>query len=344
MSVDRSLRSTFAAVLLVAALFIAMNRVVASAPLADWWLPLALAIIGAALVPNWNFARSLPDVDEEAAAPTLPGADVHTYRVAAQQVPRLQTMTIRPDPESAEYTVVTISEDTAKGEVLPFIETEVAPSATSTVKTFTTPAAPPRSPTPAPDITMPAAEPKFMSRTEASDPDKVVATMEASVAPAPDDSVTSTPRSEPEKEVIAEKTAAPQQPYEAEQIGTITPERVDQVMNDAPAADAPLVVETASPAITAQERDGIGTVGSPDDLTRLSGIGPKSAAALTAAGIDTFQKLASASDEQLRAAVAGIRLVGDVTSWASQAAYAARGDWAGLDQLKATLRRPSSGD
>ena len=65
MSVDRSLRSAFAAILLVAALFIAMNRIVASAPVADWFLPLALFIVGAALLPNWNLSRSRSDVEAD---------------------------------------------------------------------------------------------------------------------------------------------------------------------------------------------------------------------------------------------------------------------------------------
>ena len=265
MSVDRSLRSTFAAILLVAALFIAMNRVVASAPVADWFLPLVLFILGAALVPNWNFSRGASAADEEEEALALPGADVHTFRVSAQQVPRLQTMTIRPDPESSEYTVVTVSEDTPTitGDVLPFIETEIIANTTVT----SAPAA-----TPAP--------------------------------PAP----------------VAEAPAAPPAPI------------AEPAPTEAPAA--PTTATAPAPS----------TEGGMDDLTKLNGIGPKSAAALTAAGIDTYQKLASASEEQIRAAVAGVRLVGDVTSWASQAAYAARGDWAGLDQLKAALRKPSSGD
>src|SRR5262249_20577968 len=109
MSVDRSLRSTFAAILLVAALFVTMNRVVASAPIGDWWLPLALFIVGVAFLPNWNFSRSQPDEDEEEDQPlALPGSDVHTYRVSAQHVPKLHTMTIRPDPEASEYRLVTI--------------------------------------------------------------------------------------------------------------------------------------------------------------------------------------------------------------------------------------------
>jgi predicted flap endonuclease-1-like 5' DNA nuclease len=327
MSVDRSTRSAFAALLLIAALFIAMNRIVASAPLGDWWLPLVLFILGAALLPNWDFSRSQPNTDEEDQAQALLGSDVHTYRISEQQVPRLHTMTIRPDPESAEYRTVTVTEEAlGQSDILPFIEADISGGGTSTAR-----------------INNPAAAPSFMSQTEAANPDLVMAKTEAPIAPAADDSVTATPR-EPEKEVIAEKTAAPQQPYEAAQVGTITPEQVDQVMNDAPAAVAPLVSEVASPVIAAQERDGAGTVGSADDLARLNGIGPKSAAALKAAGIDSFHKLANSSEDQIRAAVAGVRLVGDVTTWAQQAAYAARGDWAGLTEFNNAQRKAANGD
>ncbi|MBI1258407.1 MAG: hypothetical protein GC204_13130 [Chloroflexi bacterium] len=254
MSVDRSLRSTLAAILLVAALFIAMNRIVASAPVADWFLPLALLIVGAALVPNWNISRSRADDEEE--DETLSGADVHTYRIEAQQVPRLQTMTIRPDPETSER-VVTITEDTA-GDVLPFIETEVVPDIT---------------PTPPP--TPPPAAPTMPAPSDAAEPESVMAETEAPVAPAPDDS---------------------------------------------------------------------GTVGSPDNLTKINGVGPKSAAALKAAGIDSFNKLANSSEDQIRAALSGVRLVGDVSTWAQQASYAAQGDWAGLNEFNAAQRKPATGD
>jgi predicted flap endonuclease-1-like 5' DNA nuclease len=152
--------------------------------------------------------------------------------------------------------------------------------------------------------------------------------------PPPDDSVTTTPLTDPEQRVVSEKTAAPQQPYEAAQIGEITPER---------AADPniPEMSAAASPAIVEQEREG--TVASPNDLVIIDGIGAKSAAALRAAGIDSFQKLANASPDQIRAALAAakVRVIGEVESWSHQAAYAAREDWAGMRQFN--RERRSSG-
>ncbi len=79
--------------------------------------------------------------------------------------------------------------------------------------------------------------------------------------------------------------------------------------------------------------------GKADDLTRIEGIGPKMAAALRAAGIDTFAKLAASSEEALRAAIsaAGMNFSPSLPTWAEQAGYAARGDMAGLKQFQQTL-------
>jgi len=77
----------------------------------------------------------------------------------------------------------------------------------------------------------------------------------------------------------------------------------------------------------------------PDDLTVIEGIGPKVAAALSDAGIDTFARLAGASDDELRAAIhaGGIRLAPTLATWAQQAAYAERGDWEGLKEFQQSL-------
>jgi predicted flap endonuclease-1-like 5' DNA nuclease len=191
------------------------------------------------------------------------------------------------------------------------------------------------------DTGKPAAALKHTARTEYANPDVSVAAQEAAPPPPPDESVTSTERSEPEKQVVADTMSAPQQPYDAEKIGTITPEQAARVMDDstdnAHDADVPVVTEAASPRVAAQEVNGEGSVGSADDLVKIDGIGPKISAALKAAGIDSFQKLANTSPETLRTIIndAGVRLIGEIDSWTQQASYAARGDWAGLDNFNA---------
>jgi predicted flap endonuclease-1-like 5' DNA nuclease len=65
----------------------------------------------------------------------------------------------------------------------------------------------------------------------------------------------------------------------------------------------------------------------PDDLTRIKGIGPKTAAALAGGGVRTFAELAAASRQQIERILreAGVRS-GDVDGWREQAALAARGE------------------
>jgi predicted flap endonuclease-1-like 5' DNA nuclease len=77
----------------------------------------------------------------------------------------------------------------------------------------------------------------------------------------------------------------------------------------------------------------------PDDLTVIEGIGPKMSAALAAAGIDTYAKLAAASEDMIREAIsaAGMRFAPSLVTWAEQAAYAAKGDWDGLKTFTDSL-------
>ncbi len=79
--------------------------------------------------------------------------------------------------------------------------------------------------------------------------------------------------------------------------------------------------------------------GKPDDLTIIEGIGNKMSNALKAAGIDTFAKLAQASEAQIVAAIeaAGMRFAPSLPTWSEQAAYAQRGDWAGLEAFQKQL-------
>jgi len=76
-----------------------------------------------------------------------------------------------------------------------------------------------------------------------------------------------------------------------------------------------------------------------DDLQRILGIGPKTAARLQAEGIDSFAQLAALDVEQLRG------LLGDAAgrarwlkTWPAQARTAAWGDWEALGALQAQLK------
>jgi ribosomal protein L30 len=116
------------------------------------------------------------------------------------------------------------------------------------------------------------------------------------------------------------------------------PARQPRRAAQAPVADAaPLVdVETSAPAKSSR-KPVAATTG--DDLARIEGIGPKMSAALVAAGIDTFEKLATTTEAQIRSAIeaAGMRLAPGLETWPEQAELAAKGDWDGLGKLQSRL-------
>ncbi|WP_414692091.1 DUF4332 domain-containing protein [Phototrophicus methaneseepsis] len=76
-----------------------------------------------------------------------------------------------------------------------------------------------------------------------------------------------------------------------------------------------------------------------DDLKVVEGIGPKMEKALKAAGIDTWAKLAEATEADIHAAIeaAGMSFAPSLGTWSQQASYAAKGDWDGLQTYKNEL-------
>jgi predicted flap endonuclease-1-like 5' DNA nuclease len=72
-----------------------------------------------------------------------------------------------------------------------------------------------------------------------------------------------------------------------------------------------------------------------DDLQRIEGIGPKIASALRSAEIDTFEKLADATVDELRTAIenAGMSFAPSLVTWAEQSRYLANGDEEGFAAL-----------
>lgn len=75
-----------------------------------------------------------------------------------------------------------------------------------------------------------------------------------------------------------------------------------------------------------------------DDLTKIEGIGPKVAKALTTAGITTFAQLAESTVGDIQGILteAGLKMMNPET-WIDQAKLAAAGDWKALDKLQAKL-------
>lgn len=98
----------------------------------------------------------------------------------------------------------------------------------------------------------------------------------------------------------------------------------------AEAVEAPEAAEPPAPTETEPETD------APDDLRRIEGIGPKIAAALDAAGYPTYAKLAAATEDELREAVAGqgIKFAPSAATWADQARYLVDHDEDGLEEYQ----------
>jgi predicted flap endonuclease-1-like 5' DNA nuclease len=177
-------------------------------------------------------------------------------------------------------------------------------------------------------------EPSHMARTEYAEPERI-SEKDAPPAPPPDESLEASEKTAPEAQVVMETTADPALPYETDQTGEVTPEATASV-SEGRGEETHIAENLTEPASSrvSQQETGETVAGTADDLTRIDGIGPKSAAALRAAGIDSFQKLANTSEarliEILRAG--NVRLVGSTSTWAQQAAYAARGDWEGFNR------------
>jgi predicted flap endonuclease-1-like 5' DNA nuclease len=78
----------------------------------------------------------------------------------------------------------------------------------------------------------------------------------------------------------------------------------------------------------------------PDDLTLIEGIGPKSAAALAAAGITSFAQIASMAPAELETLVKQrrVRLVGSTDTWPQQARLAASGDLTALEDFQKRIK------
>ncbi len=75
-----------------------------------------------------------------------------------------------------------------------------------------------------------------------------------------------------------------------------------------------------------------------DDLTQISGIGPRMEMLLNAEGVTTYAALRQASAEDLRAIVArgGALPPSSLPTWPTQAAFAIKGDWNGLTAYNKT--------
>jgi predicted flap endonuclease-1-like 5' DNA nuclease len=131
----------------------------------------------------------------------------------------------------------------------------------------------------------------------------------------------------------------------------IQPVRIDlsfirgAVPPEAPAeAPAPPAVEPASQPAEVPEASEVEAPAVPDDLTQISGIGPKTAVLLQEQGLKTFAQLGAATPERLREILqsANNRL-SDPATWPEQARLAAAGKIEELKEFVASQRAKRGG-
>ncbi len=119
----------------------------------------------------------------------------------------------------------------------------------------------------------------------------------------------------------------------------------DEVVSDyeVEVAEATPAEEAAPAVVAAAAVEAAPAAATPDDLTQLTGIGPKASEALAAAGITTYAALAEANEPQLRHALHEADMVppANVASWPMQATYAVKGDWQGLNKYNKRASEPA---
>lgn len=193
------------------------------------------------------------------------------------------------------------------------------------------------------DEVVPAAD---MGAAEALVAPEAVGALEAAsvtvIAPEPVDAAAAVEVEEPE--ISVEPSEAPESPAQEAVVSDDVPGPAAE-MPEQP-VEAPEVAETEPGVVEPEVQQAVeSTHYTVDNLELIDGIGPKIAAALKAAGIDTFEKLSAASESDLHGILeaASVRAIGGVSSWAEQAQFAFRGDWAGLDKFN-DARKGRAGD
>jgi predicted flap endonuclease-1-like 5' DNA nuclease len=302
---DRSVRSLISITLVLAALFVAMNRVVQNAPLVDWWLVAALLLV-AILIYVWD-RRAGAGNGADAEPLVEPGqSSLDGYRqVAAAPVPST----------SIEPKILSQAESDHADIVQAYAEirdTDVRSDGMASAATTDTQEA-----RAVKDMVENIMDVGAMGTYEQVD----------EIAGGPVDSRSEDhPRTSPPKAEPLVTTPPPAAATPVPAPSTAAPAKAK------PKASAPKPKSTPPKAASAPSK--------PDDLTVIEGIGPKMSTALVAGGLDSFAKLSQASEEQIRAAIeaGGMRFAPGVPTWAQQASLAAKGDWDALKTLQATLK------
>ncbi|MEX0288881.1 MAG: 30S ribosomal protein S2 [Flavobacteriaceae bacterium] len=136
------------------------------------------------------------------------------------------------------------------------------------------------------------------------------------------------------EETVKEEVAVAAEPVEeaapVEEVAAVEEAVVEEQVEEVVAEEAPKeepAKEKAAPKKEAKSEEA-------DNLTKIEGIGPKAAEALSNAGVDSYAKLSKSKPEKIKEilAEASSRMAHlDPTSWPKQAKMAADGKW---DELK----------
>jgi predicted flap endonuclease-1-like 5' DNA nuclease len=333
MGISRSNGTFVASLLWVAALFTAMNNIVASASLRDWLMSGFLLILGFILAFYPERLRGAAAEAEEVEG-EIGDSQTRSDALAA---------TAKPQPEELQGTVENVNvvpdstlEET--GELSGSPTDSISASEMKAVAVEPAEATPPASPTPPEPKPEAASAPIEENRYLAPAP-----TLEESRKLAH----TANQRlSTAEMEAVEAEIGHTESRSDALAASAMpAPEELHGAMDNISTENSTLEDsgELSGPPTDSISRTALAAAPSrPDDLLVIDGIGPKMARALNKAGIDTFAKLAAANSDTLRAAIeaGGMRFAPTINTWPQQAAYAAKGDW---DSLKSYIQSLKGG-
>lgn len=163
--------------------------------------------------------------------------------------------------------------------------------------------------------------------------DEVIAPIIAQAAlpsPEAEEELEAAPAEAPAEEIPAAPIVA-SEPVEpaAQTIPVVTPEIIEPEI-----VEAEIVEVISSPTIPVAEAP---SAPQPDNLTVIDGIGPKVSKALASAGITTYERLARASELELREALLRSAMLPpkSLETWPRQARYAIEGNWHDLYKYNA---------
>jgi predicted flap endonuclease-1-like 5' DNA nuclease len=305
MAMDRSTRTLIASFLWVAAVFVAMNTILASTSLGDWALFLILAVVGAVVVYLPETRRVVSQTADVEAG--IGAAEWRSDALAAAVVPHVEEL--EDAVENISSTAVATLEE---------------------VDALSGPPTDSRQRNPAAEVPA-VATPVIVRRPAPETPAAPVSISKASAATHEEEIVMTESRSD-EMASVAEPSTEELEDN-VDNVSTMTASTLEETeeLSGPPTDSQPRNPRSTSemPRITTKS----------DDLTVIEGIGPKMSAALIAAGIDTYAKLAVTNEDTLRGAIttAGMRFAPSLGTWAEQATFAAKGDWDGLKTFISSL-------